>query len=290
VTTTLDAPTVITEPGVYTMPAEAYHRDPVPGGSLSRSGAKLLLPPSCPALFRWEQDNPPAPKAAYDFGNAAHRLVLGVGPDIEVIDAENWRTKAAQEAKAEAHAEGLVPLLRDDYAEVKAMADALAAHPVARALFNGDTGKAEQSLFWQDERTGIWLRCRLDWLPDASSGRTVIPDYKTTKAADLESISKALLNYGYCQQAPWYVDGVRAVGHADDVAFVFVFQEKTPPYLVTVVQPDWPAMRIGQALNRKAVDIYVECVASGRWPGYAEDVEIVSLPAWAEHRLTEEYL
>lgn len=38
----------ITEPGVYDLPAEVYHADPVEGGSLSSTGARKLLPPSCP--------------------------------------------------------------------------------------------------------------------------------------------------------------------------------------------------------------------------------------------------
>jgi len=33
----------VTEPGVYDIPEDAYHRDPVKGGSLSYSGAKKLL-------------------------------------------------------------------------------------------------------------------------------------------------------------------------------------------------------------------------------------------------------
>jgi len=33
----------VTAPGVYDIPAEAYHADPVPGGSLSASGARDLL-------------------------------------------------------------------------------------------------------------------------------------------------------------------------------------------------------------------------------------------------------
>ena len=47
-----EAEVVVDEPGVYDgLDEAAYHADPVPGGSLSASGAKLLLPPSCPALY-----------------------------------------------------------------------------------------------------------------------------------------------------------------------------------------------------------------------------------------------
>ncbi|MBO0827768.1 MAG: hypothetical protein J2P24_08300 [Streptosporangiales bacterium] len=52
------ADVMITEPGVYNLPAAVYHADPVPGGSLSQSGAKKLLPPSCPALYRYWADHP----------------------------------------------------------------------------------------------------------------------------------------------------------------------------------------------------------------------------------------
>src|SRR4051794_32399270 len=84
-------------PGVYDdMPVAAYHADPVPGGSLSCSGAKKLLPPSCPALYAWERDNPPAPTTTFELGHAAHQRVLGVGPEIVVVDAETWNTNAVK--------------------------------------------------------------------------------------------------------------------------------------------------------------------------------------------------
>ena len=44
----------VTEPGVYAMPFDVYLADPVPGGSLSTSGAKTLLN-ACPAIFAYER-------------------------------------------------------------------------------------------------------------------------------------------------------------------------------------------------------------------------------------------
>ena len=64
--------TVITEPGVYTMDEADYHADPVPGGSLSCSGAKKLL--ACPARFAYDREHPPAPTPAMELGTAAHKL------------------------------------------------------------------------------------------------------------------------------------------------------------------------------------------------------------------------
>ncbi|MFD7101894.1 PD-(D/E)XK nuclease-like domain-containing protein [Streptomyces celluloflavus] len=263
----------------------------MPGGSLSSTGARRLLPPSCPALFRWEQDHPQPPRKAFDLGTAAHRLVLGDGPDLVPLDFDDWRSKAAREARDEARASGAVPLLRGAYDQVQAMASALAAHPVARRLFQPGTGTPESALIWRDGPTGIMRRALLDWCPAPGPGRLIVPDYKTTRDASPESIRRAVDAYGYHQQADWYLSGARALDLADQsAAFVLVFQEKTSPYLVTVVELDAVAMRIGAARNRRAIETYARCVETGHWPGYAHGVAHLSLPAWAENRDLEEYL
>lgn len=284
-------PGQITEPGVYQMTAEEYHADPVAGGSLSSSGARKLLAPSCPAIFRYEQDHGQAPKREFDFGQAAHQMVLGEGPDLVVIEADNYRTKAAQIDRDEARIAGMVPLLRAEYDQVQAMADGLRQHPVAAALFDPARGRPEQTLVWRDRPTGVMRRARLDWLPHPGSGRLIIADYKTCRSAEPSALARAVEQYGYHQQADWYRSGARALGLADEAAaFVFVCQEKTAPYLVTVVELDAATLRIGAARNRRALAIYRECVTSGRWPGYSDEIALLSLPVWAEIRDTEEYL
>jgi hypothetical protein len=273
------------------MTAEEYHADPVPGGSLSSSGARLLLPPNCPAKFRHDQDHGQQHKAVFDFGQAAHLMVLGEGPEIVIVDADDWRTKAAREQRDEARDNGAVPLLRREHDEIRAMADALRQHPLAAALFNPDHGQPEQTLIWRDRPTGVMRRARLDWLPDPGPGRLIIPDYKTCRSAEPEALARAVHSYSYHQQADWYRAGARALGLADEhAAFVFVCQEKTAPYLVTVVELDAATLRIGAARNRRALEIYAECSRTGRWPGYGDDIAYLSLPPWAEIQDTEEYL
>lgn len=280
---------VVTEPGVYDMPADEYLTDPVPGGSLSASGARKLLPPSCPALFDYERRNRPTPTAEFSFGHAAHRLVLGVGPEIVVVDADSWRTKAAQQARDAAHAEGKTPLLPHDFQVVMAMVKALREHPVARALFGLGSGRPEQSLFWRDQETGIMCRARLDWLRhNDSNRRLIVPDYKTAASAAPERFERALHDYGYHRQAAWYMDGVKALDLTDNPAFVFVVQEKTPPYLVSVFEPDALALEAARHYNRQARLVYAQCQASGRWPGYSDEVELISLPPWAQTKYFQE--
>ncbi|MGH3990894.1 MAG: hypothetical protein ACRDSN_00345, partial [Pseudonocardiaceae bacterium] len=148
--------TSIDSPGVYDLPAEVYHADPVAGGSLSSSGARRLLPPSCPALFQHALTNGEVHRAVFDLGHAAHTLALGVGAPLAAIDADDWRTKAAREARDAAYAAGTVPLLRAEHEQVQAMAAALIEHPIAGALLRPGGGDAEQTLVWRDEETGVW--------------------------------------------------------------------------------------------------------------------------------------
>jgi hypothetical protein len=279
----------ITAPGVYDIPEDDYHADPVQGGSLSSTGARRLLPPSCPAKYRWATDNPPQHRRVFDIGRAAHKLVLGEGADLVVIDAVNYRTAPARAAQETAYTEGHIPLLTQEYEMVTAMAGALRADPTAGALFSMDRGRPEQSLIWEDTRTGVMRRARIDWLPDpARPGRMLVGDYKTCRSAAPAAFSKSMYEYGYHQQGAWYLDGVIALGLAgEDAVFLFVAQEKTPPYLVQVYEVDALALRAARDLNAAALDVYAQCSAQGHWPGYSDEVERVGLPPWAERAYLE---
>jgi len=284
VTTVADAPVV--RDG---MPVDEYHDH----NSLSSTGARKLLPPSCPAQFRYDREHPPLPKREFDFGHAAHKLVLGDGPDIDVLEFDSYQTKAAQQQRDEAYGMDVVPLLRHEYEQVEAMAAAIRQHPVAGPLFTPGTGIPERSIFWTDKGTGVRCRCRPDWLKQLP-GLTVCVDYKTAKDASPDGFSKAIQTYGYHQQDAWYLDGLEAAGLADDGArFLFVVQQKTAPYLITVRELDTQTRDIGRARNERALRIYADCQTTGQWPdwtGPVDTIPTISLPTWAAIREAEEYL
>lgn len=275
----------ITQPGVYDMPEAEYHAHP----ALSSTGARKLLPPSCPALFKYEQEHPPAPKAVFDIGHAAHRLALGVGPEIVELPYDSMRSNAAKDFDADARAHGKIPLKVDDFAMVTAMGRALLAHPLAAKLFEPGPGKPEASLFW-DDPIGVQRRARLDWLRDSGRERLIIPDYKSARSADPDQFVKSAADYGYHQQGAWYLDAATALELDDKPMFVFVVQEKTAPYLVSVIELDEYALRIGRHLNHRAIRTFSECTSSGVWPGYVSntDVALTSLPFWYERKFEDE--
>lgn len=277
------------KPGVYDLPAEIYHADPVEGGSLSSTGARKLLEMP-PARWLYEQQNPQPPTAAMILGTAVHSLTLGAGQKVVAVDAPSWRGKAADAARKEAEAAGHLPLLRAEYERAKAMAKSVLTHPVASHLFSAEHGKPEQVLIWWDAELGVWRRAMVDHLPHpGGTRRPVLVDLKTTTDASRKALAKTVANFGYHQQAPFYLDGYEALFPGSDAAFVFVFVEKAPPHLVSVVELDQPALIVGAELNRRAIEIWRDCREAGVWPGHSPEIELVSLPAWASGRLEEPF-
>lgn len=275
---------VVTEPGVYEIDEAAYHRDPVPDGSLSQSGAKTLLKEGGPALFAWQRDHPHVPTKEMELGTAAHKLVLGAGQELHEVKADNWTTKAAKQDRDDARKAGKLPLLTKELATVRAMAEALRQHEWAQRLLT-QPGRPEMSAFWQHPDYKLWRRLRWDYMPEPDPRRRpVLADYKTTVNAGPKLFAKSIADFGYHQQADWYCDGYAAMFGdriGDYPVMAFIVQEKEPPYRVAVYELHQDALRFGRQRNEEAMRIYRECTETGDWPGYEPGPQVIDLPYWA---------
>lgn len=274
---------------LYDLIEDDYHAHP----ALSSSGARKLLPPSCPAKFEWERRNPRPPTKAQTEGRAAHRLILGIGADIvPVVGFADWRTKAAKQARDEIEAAGSIALLEKDVRPLLDMRAALTSHPLFGRLFDVDRGSPEASIFWTDEETQVECRARLDFLPNPVQGRRlVVPDYKRSRSADRSGFSRSAADYGYPMQADWYLRAIKAAGLDPEPAFVFVVQEPEPPHVVTVGQFSRQDMQLAHERNRRALHTFAACSAAGHWPGYVDDVTTFEMPTYwriESEQLTEE--
>lgn len=250
------------------IPELEYHADTV---SLSVSGAKTLL--KSPALFRHNQEHPPF-KDVWEFGSAVHAIVLGSGMEaIYVTPCDDWRTKAAQDERRIAREERLSPITPSEWETACDMADALALHPIAGKLFSG--GNPEVSAYCIDDETGVMRRARFDYLRD-----DLIVDYKTDRTSDPREFGRTAANFGYAQQAAWYLDIAHDLGH-DVRGFLFVVQMKEPPYLVSVCELTADAIDRGRDLNHRALEMFRDCTESGIWPGWGDGIHRIDLPAWA---------
>lgn len=275
--------------GVHELTDAGYFAPALAAATLSSTGARELLKPGGPARFRHQADAGTVEiKREYDLGHAVHTLVLGSGPEpVEVsgtgANPEAWQKADDKARVAQVRAEGKVPLRPADYAAAVLMATAVRHHPIAAKLLGGSTpGAPERTLIWRDQASGVLCRAKADWLrPDG------IVDLKTTADASPDALSKAVHGYGYAVQAAFYLRGVRALDLATAPFFVFVAVEKAPPYLVHVTQLGPQALAWGERQVTRALEVFRDCTAAGRWPGYPDDeITEIDLPAWVR---TEEY-
>ena len=283
-------PTRIIEPGIYTMPAEAYHADPCPEPSLSSSMARAicrdspaharLLHPRLTAVVTEEEAE------RFDVGTAAHALLLEGVNAVEVIDAKDWRTNAAKDARDAARRAGKIPLLSHVWVHVEAMLAAtrrqLAQHGDGRHMFLN--GAAEQTLVWR-EADETWCRARLDWLRPGA-----IDDYKTTKgSANPEDVQRTLFANGWDIQAAFYLRGLQVLT-GEDATMRFACQENYPPYALSVIALGPDAMMLAEKKVRYALEQWRTCLRSDRWPSYPTQTAYVSLPPWIETAWLEKEL
>jgi hypothetical protein len=265
---------------------EDYHADPVVGGSLSSTGARTLTN-YCPARYQWERLNGRPDKPHFDEGRAAHAEVLGVGSPLYVPcdddgePYERWQSNDAKAKVAAARARGATPVKADVAQRVADMAAALAAHEIAGPLF-ARPGRAEQTFVAPDPDTNVMCRIRVDWMPDVEPGqRLILVDYKGTTCAEPGAFARRMAELGYDQQGAFYrAVLVWALDLEVPPAFVLVAQEKEPPYLVTVDEPEDYVLDGAAHLNREALATYARCAASGVWPGYPPTVHRLGVPGW----------
>lgn len=273
----------IAKPGLYPDLADDIYRAQTEW--LSVSGAKKLLPPSCPAKFKAtlgvEEHKP-----QFDVGKAFHSKVLGDGPEVVVVAADSWRSGEARAARDAAYEAGKVPLLAAEAEVVDAMAAAVHAHDVAPHLFTG--GAAEVSAFWTDETTGVKCKARFDYLPDKQPDRRlIVPDLKSAVSADPGEFSRAAARFGYVMQQVHYSSALRHLGIDDDPAFLFVVVEKEPPHLVNVGQfAHEDDIKATAVALEKALRLYADCLATDTWPGWP-GVTSLTLPTWHLYALEE---
>lgn len=277
------------KPGIHSISEEAYHADPCETPSLSASIAHILLSRSPKHAWyahpRLNPEHQPKESGTLDHGSAVHALLFE-DKKAEIVEADNWRTNAAQEARTDARRAGKIPLLSKDAEVVKKMCDAIGSQldalDVTPRPFTD--GKAEQSLVWE-EAGGVMCRARVDWLRD---DHTLIEDLKTTTTASPRDWTRRRLwEDGKDIQAAFYLRGLRAVTGAD-ASWRFLVVENKPPYLLCPIGLAPAALTLAHAKVEKAIQVWGECLNSGEWPGYPGQVCYAELPPWEEARWLEQ--
>lgn len=270
-----------------------YFSDPCTEPSLTQSIASVLLDKSPRhAALRHPRLNPawePYEDTKFNIGNAAHKLLIGRGKELVVVEADDWRKKDAQAERDAAHAAGKVAILSHQYETADDMAmsfrEQVAMIDECKGAFNAEMGGSGETVIIA-EYEGVILRSMVDWMRDPCH----LDDLKTTgKSASPDNLPYVMADGGWDLQAAIQeriLDVLDPDGRGRRHHY-FYLQENDDPYEVTVCELPESVMTIGRAKLDKAIGIWRNCMAANRWPGYARVVHQPAYPAYMEARVLE---
>lgn len=284
-------------PGLYRMEAKVYHADPAPAPSLSSSIAKVIVnqspeharaahPRLAMPLDADEDEAERKPTRPQEIGTAVHRIILGAGRDLTVIDAADYKTKEAQADRKAAYAEDGAPILRTDLAKAERSANRILAQIAAIPGCEGFATAPAEIVAIVRDRSGAWLRIMMDRV-EIHDTHAIIWDLKTSsQSAAPQGLGRRVEQMDMETQAALYVRVFEALFPrlAGRVRFRWIFVETATPNALSVAEADNVGMTVGARKAAAAIHLWNRCTASGEWPGYPARIVRVEYPEWAEKR------
>lgn len=238
---------------------------------------------------------------ASDRGSIAHQIFLeGSDTCCCVIDPADylgkrggvprgWTNDAIKEARDNARARGLIPILKSKMPPIRAMVGVAQAYvaslrqsePAVWHAFQPDGGASEVTLVWEDG--GVLCKMRTDRL---STDRRLIINYKTT-ATSVEPDRWGRTQFpDYYLGGSFYRRGINALfGVEPD--HVFLCQQTSDPFLCSLVGMDPASFALGDQKVTTGLRLWQQCVARNEWPSYPRRVCYPALPPWEESRWQE---
>jgi exodeoxyribonuclease VIII len=225
-----------------------------------------------------------------DLGQLTHTAILepeAFAERFAVAPKIDRRYKAGKEEWARFQAENAerVVVTADDWSFARAMAEAVWQHPTARLLLAGK-GRNELSLVTRGLGDSA-VKVRIDRLT-ALEGVPCVVDLKTTRIASNRGFAREIATYKYHLQAALYSDAAQAIAPVPfGRKFIFIAVENKPPHACACYELADEALDQGRGEYQRALKRWAEAKATGVWPGYADGLDLVSVPAWAINLLEE---
>ena len=280
--------------------------------------AKMLT--DCPRAAWWDSYlNPHRPDEtsdAADAGSIAHSIVLeGSTRLCKVFNpaefpnmkgggvATGWTNKAIQDARDQARADGLIPVLQEDFGKIEFMAGSTRdfikslrdTEPAVFEAFDdgfqgapprAPGGFSEQVYQWDDD--GVPCKIRTDRI---SVDRRIIVDLKFS-ALSVEPARWArstLLNMGYLFASAFYRRGIRRL-FSTTPTYLWLNTSTEQPHLSSLCGLDEAGIALGDAQVELALKRVRKCLQAGRWPDYGARVSYTETPAWAVAQFEEQQI
>jgi exodeoxyribonuclease VIII len=232
----------------------------------------------------------PEESGAFRLGSAVHCAVLEekefasryvLKPDCD------RRTKEGKIQFAEFSAQhaGKTLLDADEMAQVVAMREAVAAHPIASRLL----AEGIPEMTWRKAQPNALnaLQCRTDWFApcgcEISEFHPYALDIKTVESLDSDAFrnfERAAFSYGYHRQAGFYLPLINEILEYPVSRMYYVAVEKVEPFGVAVYRLADDAIARGQDENIADLVRLKKSLEDNHWPNIEPTVHELKLPAW----------
>lgn len=212
---------------------------------------------------------------AMAFGSLVHTLAFqpeNFRDEYALSEWENFRTKAAQEWKAEVEASGKIVVSQDMHRTASDMAEIVKEELSITFPCDFDFEVAVYS--------EVATKCKgmIDAVPVDFE---VLVDLKTTTSIpDEKAVVNLILNRGYHWQAAMYLDLYNAATGSNRDEFWFLFIETEAPHETAWVKISEKMLDAGRREYQDALHRWSECVRTGHWPKKINEPMTAELPAW----------
>lgn len=260
---------------------EVYHADKK---YISRSS--LMDFQKSPYTYWAKHLNPNRPikesTPAMILGSAFHTMILEpdkfkeefiVSPEPVLLkDVGRSRYDAYKESLAECELTSKIVVGWETYTTLRDMRDVLRENKEAVEILKD--ARIENSFFWQDEHSGLYLKCR----PDALQPNMII-DLKTTSDASPRAFQNEMVKFGYHVQFAMIRDAVEAIEGTRINNFINIVIETKYPYNMAIYLVDEAAINEGHYKYKQLCLDMKAAIAEDKWIDYG--IQQISLPKWA---------
>lgn len=251
---------------------EAYHAD---RSCVSSTALKEML--RSPAHFKHYLQSRRKETPSMFFGTAIHARLLEPHVFAQSYIATLFPNRKAAGYKqfAESITEHMI-LTQEQTRGLEIIAHNVDQHARARDWLS--SGIKEQTLVWQDEETGIWLKIKPDCLVYNDG---ICLDVKSTQDASKYGFRAACRSLLYHFSAAMYLEGLKKC-FGRDFDFAFLAIENDAPYQVNLLGAPPAMIREGTAMFREALRRLRTCIDTNSWPGFQEHGELDMLE-WSDY-------
>lgn len=207
---------------------------------------------------------------------------------LRILSVDAMTTKAAQEAAADARANGLTPVLAEKFARDVRRANELLIR-MELAEFDRSKYNYQVSLYWTETaRNGMTVQCRgrLDFL---AKDWTSIVDLKRVEDLSHLSLERAVDRYRWAMQAAAYSSAVETLTSGETTpTWRWLFARTAPVVACTLRGAEVELLEAGRAAWVRAVNDWAEGLETGVWRGHESDHTPLNPTAWAVTQMHED--